>query len=186
MSDSYQSVVYQAPEGSEVLGVIILPYFDNLASDKINPILKSHNLSKEDIDPEGWYPLQLLADISKEASPTGTTPTDIALGKSYSRFVIEQYKVTSIEQYFDSTLGDIVLTGIRNVPEGYGFDVKKLGDRHYQITNNTLMSNGLYYGAFWEICRILRPDDVDFTVEALSGLGADDYLTPGVFDVTWG
>ncbi|HEX2621370.1 MAG TPA: hypothetical protein VHL11_14525, partial [Phototrophicaceae bacterium] len=74
MSANYQAVIFEAPQGSEVIGSLLLPYFDNLASDDLDPILKRHGLVKDEINPEGWYAMQVLMDISRALSSTGISP----------------------------------------------------------------------------------------------------------------
>jgi hypothetical protein len=69
MVSKYHAKIYEAPEGSEIIGALIFPYFNNLASNEIDPILEKHNLTKESIIADGWYPMQLVYDISKEVSP---------------------------------------------------------------------------------------------------------------------
>jgi hypothetical protein len=183
MGSNYQAVVFQAPQGSEVIGGLLLPYFDNLAGRELDPILKAHGLNRADVNPDAWYSFQILLDISRELSNAGSSSGDIAIGKAYAPLLIQNYHVKSIEQFFEETINLAVRTGVRNVPESYGYLVHKLGHQQYRITSNLPSANGISYGSFWEACRLLKKDGETFTVKAIRGFG-NDFLVPAILEIS--
>jgi hypothetical protein len=183
MSSNYQAVIFEAPQGSEVIGGLLLPYFDNLATRELDPILKAHGLNRADVNSDVWYSFQILLDISRELSKTGSSTGDIAIGKAYAPMLIEQYQVKSIEQFFEETINMAVRTGVRNIPDSYGYLVHKLGHQQYRITSNLPSANGISYGSFWEACRLLKKGGETFTVKAIRGFG-NDFLVPAILEIS--
>jgi hypothetical protein len=183
MSSNYQAVIFEAPQGSEVIGGLLLPYFDNLATRELDPILKAHGLNRTDVNPDAWYSLQILMDISRELSKTVGSSGDIAIGKAFAPMLIQNYNVKSIEQFFEETVNMAVRTGLRNVPDSYGYRVDKLGHQNYRITSNLPSPNGISYGSFWEACRLLKKDGETFTVKAIRGFG-NDFLVPAILEIS--
>src|SRR5260221_11531967 len=60
----YASQTYVAPSPDvEVIGEGVLALLRNLHADDIAPFLKQYNL--ETVEPEKWYPMQLILDIEK-------------------------------------------------------------------------------------------------------------------------
>lgn len=180
----YRAVPFHAPEGSEIIGIAVKGYFNNLQQDSIQPILDQYNLKSEDIDDNGWYPLQTLYDVDKEIyKQPGGNLNLVAVGKAIASNVLDS-SITDLEEFLNVHLNRTATTAIRNVPEGFGYIVEKIGHQHYRITSNVPTSNDTVYGYLWEVCRLLKKPTEEFVLTPISGYPGNQEAA--VLEVKWG
>jgi hypothetical protein len=167
---------------SEVLGQLFLIFFNNLADAEIKPLLKKHNLER--IEPERWYPQQVMFDVFREIHDKTSNVTDnlVAVGMKAVEAAAAPPGICSVE----SALGMLQVIhdlNVRNGVEGEGFPVKILGKGHAHVTNNTPYPDDAFYGYLWGLVRRFVLPGRSFTVRSLAADGNDEAST--VFDVTW-
>lgn len=142
---------------------------NNLTPEVTDEIFQRHHLSPDEVLHDEWYPTTIVDDLYREIlqQPNGPQAL-VAMGKAGVHMYIERLELTSVEESFHK-LSNISNLTVRDVPEGYGYQSEKLGERHYRIRNNTATPNDLLYGAIWELMRVLTPEDQSFTVVPISG-----------------
>lgn len=180
----YPAVQFQAPEGTEVIGVILLAYLNNLEHHVTEPILEKYGFTVDEMEADKWYPSQLFLDIEHAIfdSEGGQTAL-VAIGKSAVESYIPPAGVDSLETAI-MALPNVYPTNQRNLPEGYGWFVEKKGDQHYVVTNNTGTSNHAVYGYVWALCHRMRSKDQNVSVKPVQGFD-DGSTEAGVFEITW-
>lgn len=184
MQTAYKAVQFKAPEGAEVSGMILLAYVNNLESAITQPILDSYGFEPDNLDPNQWYPNQMFLDIEKKIYETnGGQNALVAIGKSAVENYIPPEGVETLEDAIQA-LPDVYTTNQRNLPEGYGWIVKKQGDRHYHFINNTGTTNHGAYGYVWALCNKMKADGQRVRVVPISGFGPNS-TEPTILEIKW-
>ncbi|MEO1442915.1 MAG: hypothetical protein AAFV33_21120, partial [Chloroflexota bacterium] len=102
---------FKAPDGAEIMGLGILGVFESLAKEQVDPILKTHNLSRDDIQPDGWYSLQLYYDLNKQMyDKPGGPMTLVAIGKATAANVTDPAAIGSVENFVTQELNRAATT----------------------------------------------------------------------------
>jgi hypothetical protein len=172
----------QAPAGSEMLGQSIADWTDNLAQHITDPVFHKYDLIE--INPENWYSLDIVVDLYQEIKQSdggGTALT--AMGKASAGPVQQACNFSSFKDFL-SNAGEPFKVAIRNIPEEYGLLVEEVGERHYKITNNSIVPNSMIYGYLWEMLRIINQGRYDYTFKPAGGFDIEAPVR-GVFDLQW-
>jgi hypothetical protein len=169
---------------SEVLGQLFLIFFTNLVEAEVKPLLKKHNL--EQIDPEKWYPQQVMFDIFREIYDNTSNFTDnlVAVGMKAVEAAAAPPGISSVE----SALGVLQVIhdlNVRNGVEGEGFPVKMLGKGHAHVTNNTPYPDDAFYGYLWGLVRRFVIPGRSFSVRPLASSNGNNSDESTVFEVRW-
>lgn len=181
-TDTYKAVLWKAPKGAELMGYAVLSMFDNVRKDAYIPILVRYGLERDQIEPEAWYPLQMMLDIVVEATDINNE-AEIATGKAIAPGVIERFNVTDMETFLTEQVNVIAQETVRNVPREYGYIVEQVGAKHYHITKNDPYSNYMAFGYFWEMARLLLGRQGQFTFKPIANF---DSTTQGAtFELQW-
>jgi hypothetical protein len=177
--------MYKAPEGSEAIGFAVASFSDSVSPELVNPVLKKHGIAKDNIDPATWYPLQVLMDMywQVKEQPGGASGLT-AMGKAVASPLLQSVQIDSAEVFLEGVIHEVVKGSIRNAPEGFGDDIKKLGSTSYEITNNTATPNEFIYGYLWEAMRLLTPKGQSFNVIPQTMLDPDD-KDGAIFNISW-
>lgn len=147
---------FEAPADAEIMGIGIRGVFENLADEQLAPILAEYNLSKDALDDEAWYSLQLYFDLYREIHNANSGYMHlVSIGKAIAANVTDPAAIGDLDTFVNQTLNETATTVIRNTPPGYGYIIEELGENHYAITNNTGSSNDLVYGYIWESVRLI-------------------------------
>lgn len=175
---------YEAPDGAEVIGIILMAYIDHLEQHVTTPILARYDIDAEHVEAEKWYPNQMFLDIERAIfeSPGGPNAL-VAIGKSAAENYIAPEGVTSLEGAIQSLPG-VYTTNQRNLPDGYGWLVEHKGDQHYVFTNNTGTSNHAAYGYVWALCQKMKAPGTTVHVVP-QGSFDPDATEPIVIDLKW-
>jgi len=169
---------------SEVLGQLFLMFFTNFVESEVRPLLRKHNL--EQIEPEKWYPQQIMFDIFKEIHDKTANFSDnlVAVGMKAVEVAATPPGVGSVE----SALGMLQVVhdlNVRNGVAGEGFPVKILGKGLAHVTNHTPYPDDAFYGYLWGLVRRFVLPGRSFTVRSLTpdmGINSDEST---VFQVRW-
>lgn len=175
---------FEAPPDAEIMGIGIRGLFDNLADKQIAPILAEYNLSKDVLEDEAWYSLQLYFDLYRVIHKTSSGYMHlVSVGKAIAANVTDADAIGDLETFVTQTLNETATTVIRNTPPGYGYTLDKVDDKHYKITNNTGAPNDLVYGYIWESVRLIA-DKRSFSFKPLENYPSDTH--GATFELTWG
>lgn len=177
-----KAVQFQAPEGAEVSGIILLAYLNNLTRDVTEPILANYGFTEDELDSDKWYPNQMFLDIEKTIhESSGGQTALVAIGKSAAENYIPPKGADSLEATIEA-LPNVYTTNQRNLPDGYGWLVEKIKDRHYRFTNNTGTTNYGAYGYVWAICIRMKGSNSNLKITPQNDL---DSTEPAIIDITW-
>ncbi|MGB7338366.1 MAG: hypothetical protein WBC91_05695 [Phototrophicaceae bacterium] len=180
----YKARQFQAPEGAEVSGIILMAYLNNLAHNITEPILEQYGFDVSNIDVDQWYPNQMFLDIEQTIYQNGDGSNAlVAIGKAAVENYIPPKGVKTLEDAI-MALPSVYTTNQRNLPDGYGWIIEKKAENHFVFTNNTGTSNHGAYGYVWALCQRMRPLDAKVKVIPLKGFEAGS-LEPTVIDIQW-
>lgn len=171
-----------APPGAEMVGQSIADWTDNLEKEITDPVFQKHGL--HNIDPDAWYSLEIVVDLYQEMlQSSGGGMALVAMGKASAGPVQEIFKFKSYQEFLDGA-GKPFRAAIRNIPDEYGLTVVQKGEKHYEITNNSVVPNDMIYGYLWEMLKLIRQPGQSHVFRPVSG------YTPGstkraVFELSW-
>ena len=184
MSFDGKATQFQAPEGAEVSGIILMAYLNNLASNITEPILKKYGFNATNIDVDKWYPNQMFLDIEHTIYERGNGANAlVAIGKAALENYIPPADVENLEDAI-MALPSVYTTNQRNLPDGYGWFVEKKGDRHFIFTNNTGTTNHGAYGYVWALCQLMKPTNAKVNIKPLIGFEVNS-VEPTVIEIKW-
>lgn len=180
---------YVCEPSLEVSGPTTLSLVSNLASYSFQPLIEAHHLDQ--IDPDQWYPVQQVFDLFNalvEQNNENTQPF-VAMGMKIaeqSTFPPEmQGKITIAmilegwQAHYQANHRGGTLPPVTTV---------KLADNHYQLhlRPDHLYPFDLVYRMAFGFCRLLLPDEVDFTVRYLEGHNPHEtYSDSVIVDIAW-
>jgi hypothetical protein len=171
-----------APPGSEMVGQSIADWVDNLEKEITDPVFKKHGLN--DIDPEAWYSLEIVVDIYQEILQSdGGGMALVAMGKASAGPVQEIFNFESFEEFLNGA-DKPFRAAIRNIPDEYGLTINRIADKHYKITNNSVVPNDMIYGYLWEILKLVRQPGQNYTFRPVSGYSPGS-TERAVFELSW-
>ena len=172
-----------APAGSEIKGRAVLDWVDNLAKETTEPVFRALKLNPENIDPDGWYSLDIIAQLYDAIHQSdGGDQALVAMGKASAPAVVEMMDFTSIENFIDRSR-DPFLASIRKLPDEYGFIVEQKGPQHYELTNNTIVPNAMIYGYLWGVMAELRNYHTEFKLMPIKNY--EGGTVGATFSVEW-
>lgn len=182
---AYRAQAFIAPYGGEMMGEALKGYFEIFPPPVTEPIMAKYNLSKEMIENETWYSLQIAYDIEAAGCSDSTLGMDyVALGKMAAAEILNIAMITDLETYLMVYLNQITKLALRNVPDELGYIVEKIADKHFHITSNVPSTNDAVYGFMWESCRLLVPEMEDFVVRPIAGYPSHEERV--VLEIKWG
>jgi hypothetical protein len=178
-----QKFVAPSPE-AEVMGSTFTVYLNNLRSEDTAPLLAKHGLST--IEPNQWYSMQSMLDIQDDIYRSNSNVSEkmVATGMQFAHdwpFPPETKTVADVL----STLGRVTSQVVRNVPDGYGFTLKLVSEKHIWLFNNTPHNPDGVYGVLWGLVNRFKPKDDMFVVRIIENPEPENH--PGTcFDIKWG
>ena len=182
---NYIAKQFDSPEDLEIRGVVLDAFKHNLQEEMTEPIFNKHGLDSNNLSSDEWYSQSVMSDIYREIYRNGGGSSSlIAMGKASVDITLDLLKPDSIETFIEN-INEPILSQMRNLPDGYGWIVEKLGDQHYRITNNTDAPNDLMYGYLWEMLRQLITDDEHFEVLPIKNFEAGSKYG-AIYEISWG
>lgn len=165
---------------AEISGRLVLSFTVGLHRDEIRPIMKKYEL--QTVDPEAWYPRQLLLDVFRDiqAGTTNVAQNLVAIGMKGAETAAYPPHIDSIRTAM-LALPVIHELNHRNIPDvGLEYEVQILGDHHIQVTNHSPYPNDTLYGFIWEIVKRFKPPEGHFTMRVVDRRAED-----ATFDIRW-
>lgn len=154
---------FAAPPGTEILGVNIRAWADNLQSIDTAPIMKKYGLT--DVDPHAWYSVQTLMDAMNEMVKIPNTASNlVAIGMEVGKIVPMPPDMPN------PTLAEVLMIWNdlyqalhRNGDVGE-IRCQKVDDTHYKITFTDLYPDDFSYGIMYGYGRRFLPERTYFNV----------------------
>jgi len=148
---------------TEILGVLLFAYIDNVQAEIIEPIFRKHGMS--DPDPEKWYPLQPVLDVMKEISTSpGANTNLIAVGVKIAEYGLEPEDI--VNQPLSVVLehwNDHMHLGFRGGDIGT-IITEKVHDKFYRVIQKNLVPDDMCYGLAYGFARSRLPLGTNFKV----------------------
>lgn len=148
-----------------ILGQSMLPLANNLRAEEVREVMLHHGLTQ--IDPEAWYPQQLLLDIynSIEREYGEFSEYLVAIGIK----IIDTMELPIEVNGFDESLAFLqaVYPYIhRNQPADEGWIIERVNARQYRVQANMPYPDASTYGCLFAFARRFAPKGARFTVSS--------------------
>ena len=149
---------------TEFSGAALLSILQNLNSQEIEPFARKYDL--EQIDPDGWYPLQNFLNFLNELTQhPNLVPNMVALGLGISELALMPLQLEN------STFEEVVKgwdlhyqANFRNGDVGRKTTIQ-VGRRHYKIIHDrTVIPDDVEYGVLYGFARQFLPQGTYFKV----------------------
>ena len=157
--------VYKCDPELKTAGVTMLAYIDNIHGEIYKPLLAKYGI--EEIDPDGWYPVQYICDVFNDIVKNGDASSSfIALGMQ-----IAEQSVFPPE--LEKPTMPMMLLGwndhyVANHKDGDlpPVETVRLGDQDFQLVLHPdhIYPFDLVYGLAWGFCKQLLPPNTEFKV----------------------
>ncbi|HEC23937.1 MAG TPA: hypothetical protein ENI95_13565 [Chloroflexi bacterium] len=154
---------YTCDPDTELIGRSVLALFENIRYDMIKPILDKHGLN--DVDPDGWYPLQDVLDILSDISEQGSGLFDlVSVGISAARLspIPPEVEALSLKEFL-LLYPQLYPRRHRNGDAGEVL-AEEAGERHVKMIFRTPYPDDLMYGLMYGFARRFLPKGTPITV----------------------
>jgi hypothetical protein len=156
---SYQIKKGIAPDGTEILGQTFDAFNLSISQEEIRPhfdaVLKRYGIAE--IDPEAWYPLQLMFDSYQEVQDgTGDSLILVSVGMKVIEAANLPDEIDSIASGIQ-LLMDIHHANLRNVPDGDGYANLDVQEGQIQFDDYTRFPHDVIYGYIYGMAQRFRP-----------------------------
>jgi hypothetical protein len=181
----YVAQNFVAPSSeAQVLGAVFGVYLHNLRSEDLAPILAKHGVSS--IHPNEWYPMQRMLDIQRDIHDSDENVSEklVASGIQFAQEWSFPSETKSVPEAL-CALSRISNQVVRSVPDGYGFAVKMISEKHVWFFSNTPHTSDGVYGTLWGLVNRVKPKNDMFVVRIIDNPDPENH--PGTcFDIKWG
>jgi hypothetical protein len=178
-----QKFVSPSPD-AEILGRILVAFIKNLHADEIAPILKKRGVSS--FEPDKWYPMQLILDISKDMLDTDVHAPEklVGIGLTAAEDFPFPPEVKTLQSAIQAVNAMLHQT-MRNLPEGFGATVEVIEDKHLRVFSVDPFSTDSTYGFYWGTVNRFKNSTDIFVVRIIDNPDPENH--PGTcFDIQWG
>jgi hypothetical protein len=178
-----QKFIAPSPD-AQVIGFTLKTYLHSLRAEDIAPLLEKHNLPS--IDPNQWYPMQRALDVQRDINNANENVSEILVAAGI-QFAKDWAFPPETKTILDALhmLRQLSSKVDRCVPEGFGFTIQELGEKHIRMFHNTPYDDDSVYGLLWGLVKRLKPDGDMFVVSIIDNPDPEGH--PGTcFDIKWG
>ncbi len=149
----------------EMIGMTASGFIKSLMHDDITDILARHHL--DNIDPQGWYPVQNLLDVMSEISEgSNTTTIFVSIGMAAVEMGLEAMpaamKSLSIQEFF-SKYDAVWKSRHRNGDPGSA-QYELVDENHIILRIKTPFPDDIFYGGMYAYARFFCPNGKTFSV----------------------
>lgn len=148
---------------TEMIGVILFAYLDNVQAEIIEPIYRKHGMTSP--EPDKWYPLQPVLDVLKELSSGANASANlVALGVKVAEYGVEPEDI--INQPLPVVLehwNDHLQLAFRGGDVGT-IVTEKVHDKFYRTIQKNIFPDDLCYGLAYGFARSRLPLGTNFKV----------------------
>lgn len=167
-----QPFVASSPE-AEVKGWSILGFVENVDARWVAPLRAKYHL--DTLDPEAWYPHQMLLSFFKDMSETRGSMSALVMAcrtiVKHSPMPPEIDTLPEAMQFLQT----MYRMNHRNVPEEEGLFIEELDENHYMLYDNTPFPSELGYGYIWSIVSRFAPSEDSFLVQQVENPNPDEH-----------
>jgi len=165
----YESFDSQA----EMTGRTVLSFVKSIMHEDITGILARHHL--DNIEPDGWYPVQMLLDVLSEISEgTNTSSIFVSIGVAAAQIGLDAMppamKAISLEEFFSKY--DAIWKSRHRNGDGGSVRCEQVDENHLILHVKTPYPDDVFYGAMYAYARFFCPRDKTFSI------AYDETLTP--------
>lgn len=158
---------FVAQPETEILGQAILAVTQSINYDDFGGLfeagLKQYNFPTV-IDPEQWYPLQMLLDIYKSFyDEANASPNLVSIGMKVIEASPFPPEVDSVVTAV-AALNSIYEYYVRNYEAGTEYQIETLSATEVRVTDHTPFPHDLVYGYMYAIARRFAPEGEHITV----------------------
>jgi hypothetical protein len=178
-----QKYVASSPD-VKLVGGVLLALQQETGVDDIKPLLQTYDLSE--IDPNQWYPQQLLLDFYKAIAEMkfNSKQNLTGIGIQFMSTIPIDPKVKTFKEAIEFITASIG-TYNQNVPEEEKFTVPVYREGYAIVISNMPYPDDVLYGYIWAIAKRFCLSDGGFSVRYIDNPDPDQH--PGVaYEVTWG
>lgn len=167
---------------SRILGLALNAVLSSIKLDEFADLVEQNGLNQ--IDPEAWYPTQLVLNMYKAISeqPNGSENL-VSIGVKVYQNAILPPEVNSILTALH-TLNAVMDLNMRNV-ESERYEIEQLSDQCIRVTETTAFPHDLIYGYLYGICRRFAPAGTKFHLQRTYLNPEDPDADGAVYDITW-
>lgn len=160
-------IKFQTNPEAEMRGATVEAIFTSLNyeqySDMIDPIFKAHGITK--IDPEKYYPAQVVLDLYKAMAKKGNSMFDfVAIGKEVATNLELPAHIKTIPDAVNF-LNDMYGIQLRNYNKEEGYVVTKSTPTHIEVRDNTPYPHDMIYGYLYTLAHRFAPKGKRVTVQ---------------------
>lgn len=152
-----------SPE-TEVIGVSMISFVDNIQADVMAPMLVKHDLVN--IEPDRWYPVRSFLEIMDELSTQPEfTNNMIAVGLKVAQYAITPPEMQGVglaqmlegwDTHFHANH--------RNGDVGH-IITEKVNDKAYRVTHQNIYPDDFNYGLAYGFAKTCLPHGTNFVVK---------------------
>ncbi|PJF21616.1 MAG: hypothetical protein CUN56_10160 [Phototrophicales bacterium] len=178
---------YQTNPESEMIGISVASVTDSLQYEEyrhiVEPVFKAHGIEK--VDPQAWYPWQMLLDIYKlMKNAEGAMFNFVAIGKQVAQAVPFPVEVTNLVEAMYS-MNEMYKASVRNLDESELYDVKQLSESRIEIRDNSPIPHDIIYGYIYTLAHKFAPENTYPKIERVFDNPDDPDSGGATYHVTW-
>ena len=165
---------------AELKGAVMNSLFLTIKYDEIAAILEKYDL--EDLDPEQWYPQQLMLDVYRDIEERKFNVGEnlVSIGMKIMEVAAFPPAVDSVEKALPGLLIAYNTDHRYHTEKGWIVDVVRPGKAF--MTADNPYPDDQHYGLLWALVRRFSPEGTQFTVTRIP---PDDPDGNTVFEIEW-
>jgi hypothetical protein len=174
-----RKLVASTPQ-AEIKGTILQAFFQCITHSELVPILKKYNL--ENLDPERWYPQQLMLDIYRdiEEHQFNVTENFVSVGMKIMDLAAFPPSVSSVEDALPGLRIAYNMDHRNHTETGWIVDFVEPG-KVMMVADNPYPDDQ-HYGLLWSLVRRFSPKGTGFSVTPQPHDNPDENT---VFEIKW-
>lgn len=178
---------YQTNPKSEMVGLAVATVTDSLQYEEyrhiVEPVFEKHSIEK--IEPEKWYPWQMLLDIYKVMKDEGGAMFNfVAIGKQVAESIPFPSEVTNL---VDAMYGmnEMYKASVRNLDDSELYGVERVSDSHVKVRDNSPIPHDIIYGYIFTLAHKFAPEGAFPKIERIFDSPQDPDAGGATYNVTW-
>ncbi len=165
---------------AELKGAILKSFLECFKYDEISAILQKYHL--ESLDPERWYPQQLMLDIYRdiEERKVNVSENFVSVGMKIIEFAAFPPEVNSVESALPGLRIAYNMDHRNQTESGWIVDLAEPGKAF--MTADNPYPDDQHYGLLWALVRRFKPPKAEF---AVTRIPHDDPDANTIFEIKW-
>lgn len=172
---------------ASMLGAIVLAIMESLNYQEyrhlVDPVFAEHGI--QEIDPEAYYPAQVLLDMYKMMDGQGNSMFNfVAIGKQVGDNLEFPPEVTTLADAV-AGLNDMYRSMLRDFDESELYEFTQVDEQHLVIKDNNPYPHDMVYGYIHSLARRFAPQGARPKVQRSYDNPSDPNAAGATYDVTW-